>query len=816
MESLDAHLPATTLERGTSRASIDGEESSGHNDPDLPAEEGDIPPAEAERFPLEEDDVPPVEAERFVCADWDDVDIDLVKVNFSFPVRNRHRHLLLLRDFLVARFGDCTSVTLPFSHEYSDGRRFSFKKECKYTPPSLQKKECLIIQTPMEMTIPMNEADTFRDHVRELGYFIPKHETNNHVIYDKSLSHGHVSFATVVTALVLSEVSYMSICMAGMRWKTNNMIVSSATNFFEAIDYLRRNGVIAEITQVDIAYNSPSTKHTAAYWVSTPNTRANDNRETQGFCLDFYPLWHVKEGAQGLKCGSFTARQRQHLQNISSVYAEDEETMYSSVQKIKFYNTVAHCSRNFLSNVLDPNKLLNKQLDNKSIQQTKAIFTKINDACHAVTEHMADVNPTGPKLRIEICFRFPYLFHYNEELNLYVIDDEFYESRSFYGMSEMGLNDFKVYSRYTTDYICPDLGISAKIHDGYQYELVVRKAKSLIAILMREVVGRNDTTLYHKFHSPFKRIWFYQILSKCLAAIGFSGDKLKQHVDKYHQGDFAQAYDPDGMLWLLNFGMNMVDELPFDIVGNINDLGRRLIFEHFHINPADVERVQQAQQELMNARYRRCEAERRQGERKKMHPRYARVADILRQYGVGVIQDEHAEGPLSIGIPPYIPAVSGDTLIRRVRPRLVEEPEERNAEEAPQPGDEIGELDAAIDHDNTLERLPPLPLLDMGHYHLFWPKLMEKLNHYHNPNPDRRGNENYHAILPETWYMIEHPPLRSKKVSELIELSIALGIPVRRNYRTKHSVCIGLAVRYNIPVPIPDGYVMDRDNHPIV
>jgi hypothetical protein len=739
-----------------------------------------------------------------ILSTWDDLDMDLLRVNFTFPFNEEDAQLMMVANFLLQRFGDGSTCDFHLSDTKADQKKFSITKHCPFTPVFAQKQETLIISSPVEMTILRTDVDNFRRAMDQQGYSLVQHERNEGLCYDKSMCNNKPPFSAIVTALVNANVKYIGIVVAGMRWKFNNHVCNTPERVFADIDLLRAEGVIVEVPMVDISVMSPEAKNVASYWRN--GHRNSDNPITTGWHIHNYPLWKLKKDQSNVKVGTMSVKNKNHDDEVKHQSNLQEIPDGIGVSNVKLYNTVGHTTRNWLTNQVDPNRDLFWQFGFRQMQIVKKLVRAINDCSHEVIRKMTSNDVHGTRLRLEVCFRFPYVMTYNPESTLYEMNEGFEYTNAKKGMSDMSLDALVQSFRYIKNELIPELGITPKLHDGYPYEKIICRCKHLVAVLMRELKSRDVTLVRDQFDTEAKREWLSAALSECMATLGFSGSKLSQQYRKWEdqKSTLETAYDPDGYLWLLNYmsihsnppngdGDNNFNPSDYmDEYGNVENLGQNLIDQFFAMDPVTAagRRLQDTQDQNRNVTT--ALTIRRQGEAQTLNRRMSRVQPYLVQHGLLV------GATTSTGVPPAVLAVSGTT---------------RN---------DANMLDYNVTELTDLERASRdanNPILSEGDYAAFLPLLTEALKHFHDPAHSHQPY--YFPIAATTWSHISGVGPNGQVVPMYYTLTNklqqtfcrGLGMSVRTRFRTNFLIYCGLARKYSITgVVYPDSFTPDMND----
>ena len=411
----------------------------------------------------------------------------------------------------------------------------------------------------------------------------------------------------------------------------------------------------------------------------------------------------------------------------------------------------------------------------------------LNDTLHVSIDRITNQDKIGPRLRKEVCFRYPY----RKQGNDYHVD--FITSNAFHEMTHKSLDDYLISFEYVGCELMESLGMRPHLYEGVvQFEQVVKRAKSSIASLLRETTGKNDLKFIDKFHELPKRVYFGAYTAETLVSLGYSGSHLYSTFTKWGTDNEGvnSSYDPDGRLLLRqeeDIHPEYVDE-----AGNVQPDGHARILEQLHLsdnmflqqnNPQGLANVSNLTMNVRRNMY-QVNVSRNQRDTVASKKKFNAAKNYLTQIGL-VVEDDHEIPPvpdalsmLDAGLPTILPAYSGSTF--QVTSILDPEVTQASVEE-------------------LLEREANLPFLRSDYLDSFWSLLLIRMKELHDP--ELANQENYYPIHQRAWEIINHetPFYQVQRVNvRITELARWLRIKIGRGRRSTYMIALEFAHVYRI------------------
>jgi len=192
--------------------------------------------------------------------------VDLTEV--LLPVRKEQMKEAC--QMLNNNFGPSSTTSLAQHVTGSDSDKWSIRKRNENLPEFAQRQECVVIRTPFELAIRRVEKNDLQEQLRRQGVFCTTTtDISSPVMFDVKRSNNPPSLAALTKAIFEAELSYIHVCVYGMRWEVGGF-GSAAEDLFVGLRRLRvEKGVNVRLTKVDVAINTNNREGRVAKWAAS-------------------------------------------------------------------------------------------------------------------------------------------------------------------------------------------------------------------------------------------------------------------------------------------------------------------------------------------------------------------------------------------------------------------------------------------------------------------------------------------------------------------------------------------------------------------
>ena len=342
---------------------------------------------------------------KFTLPHGSSIDVDCLSIYALFDKTHEAytTHLYVTLFLLRNLYGSCAKSRFCFREQLpSDGRMWSCKQVNDSLPNEMQKKEIIIIDSPMTIAIDKDSALRFCQSMITLGYPVELNPMCDHLykqpVYavKNNYIHNPPPFSTVISALEKTCPGFIHFAWSGMRF---NIFDAHTQTLFEGVAIAQQHfNVPIYFAKVDVAITTKCTRSELPQWTRKKyHIQGNKPPKEDLFCnrkgkITSYSLWVDDET---IPHATFKRKESRGTFQIKQS-ANKQSVHYCGIGEVKCYVDCAHLVREYKGKLVDPNKpMFFNTLDNKNCIRVRDIKRTLHAASNILLHNEQIINQRG-------------------------------------------------------------------------------------------------------------------------------------------------------------------------------------------------------------------------------------------------------------------------------------------------------------------------------------------------------------------------------------------------------------------------------------